>query len=569
MGMTFGPRLGGIVSSTASSLYLLLDATDQNCHSGTFEDTWLDLSGNDRHAVRPTTPNTTGASGVSGNPDQDIPRFDRDGLQFYGLNANGKFIFGTFASPVRYIITNTANGISVFAMIKTTSTKSSATYAGDAALNILGDTTGQVAFGFGVHNGKFRVCFYGNSAWTSIDSNATVNDGQWHQVGFVLGTGNPTSVSIYVDGVLDKTTASVYHTYVNFNSIGRGYDAADMYVGTLRNLIIFNSALSAADVLQSWEAQKNLVGGRGAYGGSDGKTKTKGGRFFAEYKYRQIINYSYVGCGYKNSSPWKNVHKTIVSTDQTTNIGTLMQYAAAYTSGACSLNIFYMWATFDGFPGVTTQTSATNMFTEASYSLTSAMNMVDSRDDCATIFQEHDRCWISGGGNSSVERFNFWTETMASSTLSGGISGFLSSFADQYYGYWGNESGSQKITYATETFASSTSWFAHSQQKGISSKMRKGYCGNEGDYAGGYNLRRWFFPTDTNIGNVAKPDGNCGEENFTMGQDWQYLLGQYNGAQNNNNWKFYYATDSGTANVAGLSPTAQAGQSSGHCAWRE
>jgi len=54
-----------------------------------------------------------------------------------------------------------------------------------------------------------------------------------------------------------------------------------------------------------------------------------------------------------------------------------------------------------------------------------------------------------------------------------------------------------------------------------------------------------------------------------MGQDWQYMLGQYNGAQNNNNWKFYYATDSGTANVAGLSPTAQAGQSSGHCAWRE
>jgi hypothetical protein len=328
--------------------------------------------------------------------------------------------------------------------------------------------------------------------------------------------------------------------------------------------------LNAAEVLQSWEAQKNFLGGRGPYGGVNGRIKTKGGRFFAEYKYRQIINYAYVGCGYKNASPWKNVHKTVASTDQTTNLGTLMQYAAAYTSGGCSLNIFYMWATFDGFPGTTTQTSATNMFTESSYSLTAAMNMVDARDDCATIFQEHDRCWISGGGNSSVERFNFWTETMASSTLSGGIAGFLSSFADQYYGYWGNESSNQKITYSTETFATApATYFAHSQQKGISSKMRKGYCGNEGDYAGGYNLRRWYFPTDTNIGNVAKPDGNCGEENFTMGQDWQYMLGQYNGAQNNNNWKFYYATDSGTAGVAGLSPTAQAGQSSGHCGWRE
>ena len=563
MGMTFGPRLGGIGTGSASNLYLLLDATDQNCHSGTFEDTWLDLSGNNRHAVRPTSPNTTGNIGVSGNPDQDIPRFDRDGLQFYGLNANGKFAFAS-----AYTVANTANGVTVLAMIKTTSTKSSATYAGDAAITILGDSTASVAFGFGVHAGKVRICFY-NASWTAIDSNASVNDGQWHQIGFVMNTGNPCGVSLYIDGQLDKYTASVSHSYVRFDNVGRGYSSPDMYVGTLRNLMVFNTALSADDVLQSWEAQKNLIGGRGPYGGPNGKIKTKGGRFFAEFKYRQIINYAYVGCGYKNGSPWKNVHKTVVSTDQTTNLGTLMQYAAAYTSGVCSLNIFYMWATFDGFPGNTVQTSAMNMFTESSYTLTSAMNMIDSRDDCATVHQEHDRCWISGGGNASIDRFNMWTETMATSTLSGGLSGFLASFSDQYYGFWGNEGGTQKVTFATETPASHTTFFVHSQQKGISSKMRKGYCGNEGDYAGGYNLRRWYFPTDTNIGNVAKPDTNCGEENFTLGQDWQYMLGQYNGAQNNNSWKFYYATDNGTANPAGLSPTAQAGQSSGHCGWRE
>lgn len=561
--MTFGPRLGGIGTGSASNLYLLLDATDQNCHSGTFEDTWLDLSGNNRHAVRPTSPNTTGNIGVSGNPDQDIPRFDRDGLQFYGLNANGKFAFAS-----AYTVANTANGVTVLAMIKTTSTKSSATYAGDAAITILGDSTASVAFGFGVHAGKVRICFY-NASWTAIDSNASVNDGQWHQIGFVMNTGNPCGVSLYIDGQLDKYTASVSHSYVRFDNVGRGYSSPDMYVGTLRNLMVFNTALSADDVLQSWEAQKNLIGGRGPYGGPNGKIKTKGGRFFAEFKYRQIINYAYVGCGYKNASPWKNVHKTVVSTDQTTNLGTLMQYAAAYTSGVCSLNIFYMWATFDGFPGNTVQTSAMNMFTESSYTLTSAMNMINARDDCATVHQEHDRCWISGGGNSSIDRFNMWTETMATSTLSGGLSGFLASFSDQYYGFWGNEGGTQKVTFATETPASHTTFFVHSQQKGISSKMRKGYCGNEGDYAGGYNLRRWYFPTDTNTGNVAKPDTNCGEENFTLGQDWQYMLGQYNGAQNNNSWKFYYATDNGTANPAGLSPTAQAGQSSGHCGWRE
>ena len=568
MGMTFGPRLGGINNSVSSNLYLLLDATDQNCHSGTFEDTWLDLSGNNRHAIRPTTPNTTGASGVSGNPDQDIPRFDRDGLQFYGLNANGKFLFAS-----RYTITNTANGISVFAMIKTTSTKSITSSSADAGLNILGDTDNAVTFGFGIENGKVKICFYStiNSTWGNVVSNASVNDGNWHQIGFVLNAGNPSGLSIYIDGQLDKYTASVGHSgSISFNNIGRGYNASDMYVGTLRNLMIFNSALSADDVLQSWEAQKNLVGGRGAYGGANGRIKTKGGRFFAEFKYRQIINYAYVGCGYKDASPWKNVHKTVASTDQTTNLGTLMQYAGAYISGGCSLNIFYIWGASDSFSGSTTQTVATNMFTESSYSLTSAMNTLSVRDDSATIFQEYNMLYVGGGGYSNIDRFNCWTETMATSSLSGGLAGASPSFSDQYYGFWGDGGTTQKITFATEAIATySSNCFAHSQQKGFSSKMRKGYCGNEGDYAGGYNLRRWSFPTDTNIGNVAKPDGNCGEENFTMGQDWQYLLGQYNGAQNNNNWKFYYATDTGTASVAGLSPTAQAGQSSGDCAWRE
>jgi hypothetical protein len=111
-------------------------------------------------------------------------------------------------------------------------------------------------------------------------------------------------------------------------------------------------------------------------------------------------------------------------------------------------------------------------------------------------------------------------------------------------------------------------WGAHSQQKGISSKVGKGYAGNEGSYSGGNNLRRWNLSNDTNVGNIAKFQLDCGEENFTLGQDWQYMLGNYDGAQNNENWKMYYATDTGTANVSGLSPTAQAGQSSGQCGWR-
>jgi len=283
MGMSFGPRIGGLNSGSSNNLYLLLDATDQLCHSGAYEDTWLDLSGNDRNATRPTTPSTTGSSGTSGNPDQDIPRFDRDGLQFYGLNTNCKF---SFAST--YSISNSSNGITVLTMIKTTSTKSTTSSSADAGLNILGDTGAGVIFGFGIESGKVKICFYSSaaSAWGNVVSNASVNDGQWHQIGFVLNAGNPSGLSIYIDGQLDKYVASVGHNgNIRFDSVGRGYAAGDMYVGTLRNLIVFDKGLSADEISQSWEAQKNFIGGRGAYGGVNGRIKNKGGRFYNEFKY--------------------------------------------------------------------------------------------------------------------------------------------------------------------------------------------------------------------------------------------------------------------------------------------
>ena len=78
------------------------------------------------------------------------------------------------------------------------------------------------------------------------------------------------------------------------------------------------------------------------------------------------------------------------------------------------------------------------------------------------------------------------------------------------------------------------------------SKVRVGYCGNEGSYNGGYNLRRWNLTNDSNTGTFSKQRANCGEENFTMGQDWGYMIGNYDGAQNNGTWQQYYHTDSRT-----------------------
>ena len=297
------------------------------------------------------------------------------------------------------------------------------------------------------------------------------------------------------------------------------------------------------------------------------------------FKYRQIINYSYMAGGYKSASPWKNVHKTTNKTDQTTHIGELLDYPANYTSGACSKTIFYMWSvnTDSAHHGpatlADTYTSAVNMMTDTNYAHQSKFDLQYNRSDCGTMFKETDFAWIFAGNRTEVDKFNLTNESTITNygvtSINGGDG--ASAMSDENNGYGWSNGGNIKMAFATETISSSsTSWAAHGQQKGISSKVGKGYAGNEGSYQGGYNLRRWDFSTDTNIGNVAKLRPNCGEENFTMGQDWQYMIGCYGSSvQNNDSWKLYYQTDTGVLNPIGLPPAVNAGTSSGHCGWRQ
>jgi len=305
------------------------------------------------------------------------------------------------------------------------------------------------------------------------------------------------------------------------------------------------------------------------------------------FKYRQILNYSYLAGGYKSSSPWKNVHKATNATDQTVHIGELLDYPASYTSGACSKTKLFIWSTnTDNLWKSATQvhstyTSGIDMVNETSYAHQTKWDLLNERDDPGCLFKETEFAWVFGGSVATVEKFNLTNETMYTTYYPGGspyvtttssITSTLgaSGFSDENYGYgYGSESGN-KCHFATDVFETRpSSWASSGQQKGISSKIGKGYCGNEGTYQGGYNLRRWDAFTETNIGNVAKPRANCGEENFALGQDHQYMLGCYgDSVQNNDSWKFTYSTDTGIVNPSGLAPGVNGGTSSGHCGWR-
>jgi hypothetical protein len=294
------------------------------------------------------------------------------------------------------------------------------------------------------------------------------------------------------------------------------------------------------------------------------------------FLYRTIITTSYVMGGYKDTSPWRNVNRMAHSADVCTNLGDQLSRPAAYTSGVCNLTKGFLWATDTAWPGTNTITSGFNMATETSAGLNSNWDLRVARNDCATVWKETQFAYIIAGGDARVDVFNLTNETMyqlgvGGNSLTGGaeFSG-AASFCDEMAGYvWDNTAN--KILFSTEvayTVASSSVAGNNSQQKGISSKVGRGWAGNEGTYNGGYNLRRWQFSNDTNLGTVSKPIGDSGEENLDMGQAHQYLLGMYDGTQNNRGWKFNYSTEAGFELGAGSVRTGVPGGSSGHCVWK-
>ena len=307
------------------------------------------------------------------------------------------------------------------------------------------------------------------------------------------------------------------------------------------------------------------------YGGPNAQGYRDSTSRAAQWKFRQIINVAYTGGGYKDGSPWRQVHRTNCATHQTTNLGIQMDHPGSYISGACSDTTFFLWSTPSDNSHFTpsARTSAFHMYTETGKSHNSVFNTYSDRNDSGTSFKETYLSFHGGGDRGSMEVFNLATEARQSnnggSTNAGGTTN--SAFSDKDQGYHWSDGNGFKVNHQTFAVSGSSHWSAHGQQKGMPTKIRLGYCGNEGSYSGGYNLRRWNLTNDSNTGTFSKYRANCGEENFTLGQDWGYMIGNFDGQQNNGTWQQYYHTDTRTDH-SGLQPTANAGQSSGHCGWR-
>jgi hypothetical protein len=298
-----------------------------------------------------------------------------------------------------------------------------------------------------------------------------------------------------------------------------------------------------------------------------------GGGGAVSFLLRQVITTGYVICGYNSGTPWSNVNQVTHSTDTTIDMGNVMVNSTGYPGGLADDTYAYALKLNGGVGGTGTAVGQYNMRTNTCVSFTGTPLTVGNTG--TLMHKEQSFAYgMASGGTSGMLKFNFASKTWTNfgqsygNTAGSGASTIYGELVGFNWGDGNSSSAGLKFTFATETQTSTSVCGAYGQQKGISSKLSYGYMGNEGDYAGGYNLRRYAFATDTNVGNVSKPIGNTGEENFDMGQDHQYMLGNYNGTQNNRSWRFNYTTDSGFEGSSTMQSKGVSGRSSAYSAQR-
>lgn len=295
--------------------------------------------------------------------------------------------------------------------------------------------------------------------------------------------------------------------------------------------------------------------------------------FANSFKYRTIYTRGYVSGGYKDASPWRNVNKTQHTTDITTNLGDMIDYAASYKTGGFSDYYHYVYGLSSTWNASSNYTGSVNMATDSNRTHQSSWDMTQSRQDAEAVMNSTlTAAYIVGGGTSITDKHNYVTETMYSAGLgpssfgAGGTNyGVTAMFGElRAYVIWSGVNG--YLTWSTETWTSqSVSLSSDGQPKGLSSKHGYGYSA-EGSYAGtNYYKKMSDLNGSILVASIGRPE-TCGEENCQVGQNWGYTLGSYNGAaQTNNSTKTNYLTDTVTNMGSDTMPKGHDGMSSGAC----
>ena len=317
----------------------------------------------------------------------------------------------------------------------------------------------------------------------------------------------------------------------------------------------------------------------------------------ASYLNRSIFTHGYLAGGYKGSNPWRALNKTWHATDITFYCGDQLDAPMAYGDGTFSDYNGYVHGCVASFTGSSARTSSYNLHTGisrtngdsgfSSSGLTfpyTGQNPASEGLSYGTAgYANHVGGWnmprasdlggcFSGietqvgyefGSGSTVGKLHFPTEVMYSITGANSSSDHYSGSEGENYGFIAAANVRHRMAFSSDTFSAVSSPFnTHGICKQLSSKHGKNYSGT------GVNVTSGFCTFNNETGVIITSYSKLaawGEENYEMGQDWGYMLGNFNGQQNNMTWKYTYSTDAQVAMGFSTQPKGHFGQSSGAC----
>jgi RHS repeat-associated protein len=164
---------------------------------------------------------------------------------------------------------NITGPISMSAWIKTT---------GTGFMHIVGgyNSAGSPWYGYGMclgANTPGKVGYWSSNYGAWVESNSTVNDGNWHHVAVAV---SGTTATFYLDGAADGTASTQQPgSYSGVRAIGARSDGQYCFVGQLDEVRIFSNATNSTTVGASMA--QSFGGGDGAGGGGAGGGAAGGG----------------------------------------------------------------------------------------------------------------------------------------------------------------------------------------------------------------------------------------------------------------------------------------------------
>ena len=212
-----------------NGLVLSLDAADRNSYPGSGT-TWIDMSGNNNNGVISGTATFNSANG-------------------------GSLVFGT---NTYVIVNNNANILNKTAYTKCCWLYITA-FVGFNNNLISGDNNAPHAFWLFETSNLRAGHGSGNIAlYQLVVSTTSLSLNTWYFGAVTFNT--TTGWALYVNGVLESTNASTAQYTGNDNIQVASYNVGNFLSGRIACASVYNRALSAAEVLQNYNAQKSRFG---------------------------------------------------------------------------------------------------------------------------------------------------------------------------------------------------------------------------------------------------------------------------------------------------------------------